>query len=97
MLSMCRGSEVAAFFDNLRCLNQATGTRRKLQIKAPQIIKELAKTRFKATIGEDEGCLTVRLIIQPKMTTDDWLLQLLQFIMALGQIIQADDSKEKEH
>lgn len=80
--------------DNLNLKFSARASR---LIKAPQIIKELAKTRFKATIGEDEGCLTVRLIIQPKMTTDDWLLQLLQFIMALGQIIQADDSKEKEH
>ncbi len=60
-------------------------------IKAPAIIKELANTRFKATIGEDDQQLTIRLVIQPKMTTDDWLHQLLQFVMALGNVIQADE------
>ena len=60
-------------------------------IKAPAIIKELANTRFKATIGEDDQQLTIRLVIQPKMTTDDWLHQLLQFITALGNVIQADE------
>ena len=60
-------------------------------IKAPAIIKELANTRFKATIGEDNQQLTIRLVIQPKMTTDDWLHQLLQFVTTLGNVIQADE------
>lgn len=63
-------------------------------IKAPEIIKELAKTRFKATIGDDDRRLTIRLVIQPKMTTDDWLHQLLQFVTALGEVIQSDDEKQ---
>lgn len=60
-------------------------------IKAPAIIKEIANTRFKATIGEDNQQLTIRLVIQPKMTTDDWLHQLLQFVTALGNVMQADE------
>lgn len=62
-------------------------------IKAPAIIKELAKTRFKATIGEEDHQVTVRLVIQPKMTTDDWLHQLLQFVSALGEVIQNDEKE----
>ncbi|MBB1079611.1 transcription-repair coupling factor [Limosilactobacillus sp. STM2_1] len=63
-------------------------------IKAPAIIKELAKTRFKATIGEDNNKVTIRLVIQPKMTTDDWLHQLLQFVTSLGEVIQNDEQGE---
>ncbi len=63
-------------------------------IKAPAIIKELAQTRFKATIGEDSNKVTIRLVIQPKMTTDDWLHQLLQFVTALGEVIQNDEQGE---
>ena len=57
-------------------------------ITAPQIIKELAQTKFKATIGENDHRLSVRLVIQPKMTTDDWLHQLLKFVTSLSEIKQ---------
>ncbi|MEY8442420.1 transcription-repair coupling factor [Lactobacillaceae bacterium 24-114] len=55
-------------------------------LTAPEIIKELAKTKFKATIGENDQQLSVRLVIQPKMTTDDWLKQLTMFIAALSEL-----------
>ena len=55
-------------------------------ITAPQIIKELAQTKFKATIGENDRQLNVRLVIQPKMTVDDWLHQLLKFVTALSNL-----------
>lgn len=55
-------------------------------LTAPEIIKELAKTKFKATIGENDQQLSVRLVIQPKMTTDDWLKQLITFISALSKL-----------
>ena len=55
-------------------------------ITAPQIIKELAQTKFKATIGENDQQLNVRLVIQPKMTVDDWLHQLLKFVTALSNL-----------
>ena len=55
-------------------------------ITAPQIIKELAQTKFKATIGENDRQLNVRLVIQPKMTIDDWLHQLLKFVTALSNL-----------
>lgn len=53
-------------------------------VTAPQIIKELAKTKFKATMGEEHRQLSVCLVIQPKMTVDDWLHQLLKFVTALS-------------
>lgn len=59
-------------------------------VKAPLIIKQLAKTKFKATLGEQDQLLTVRLVIQPQMSTADWLNQLLKFIVGLSEEIQAD-------
>ncbi|MCI1974664.1 MAG: transcription-repair coupling factor [Limosilactobacillus sp.] len=60
-------------------------------IAAPQIIKELAQTKFKATIGENNRQLNVRLVIQPKMTVDDWLHQLLKFVTALSNLKQTNN------
>lgn len=57
-------------------------------VKAADIIKQLAKTHFKATLGERDQQLTVRLVIQPKMTTSDWLNQLLKLVGGLADVIQ---------
>ncbi|WP_267202147.1 transcription-repair coupling factor [Limosilactobacillus kribbianus] len=57
-------------------------------VKAPEIIKQLAKTKFKATLGESDQLLTVRLVIQPQMTTADWLNQLTKFVVGLGEVVQ---------
>ena len=62
-------------------------------IKAPTIIKLLTKTKFKATLGEQDDRLTVRLVIQPKMSTADWLNQLSKFITGLSNEV-ADDGKK---
>ena len=62
-------------------------------IKAPTIIKLLTKTKFKATLGEQDDRLTVRLVIQPKMPTADWLNQLSKFITGLSNEV-ADDGKK---
>lgn len=74
--------------DNIQLTFTPKGSR---LIKAPAVIKELAKTRFKATIGENDHKMTVRLVIQPKMTTADWLNQLLKLIVALGDVVQKQD------
>ena len=50
--------------------------------------QQLAKTHFKATLGETDQQLTVRLVIQPKMTTADWLNQLLKFVGGLADVVQ---------
>ena len=71
--------------DNIMITFSPKGSR---LIKAPMIIKQLAKTRFKATLGENDQRLTVRLVIQPQMTTEDWLNQLLKFVGALADVIQ---------
>lgn len=64
-------------------------------ITAPNIIKELAKTKFKATIGENDQQLSVRLVIQPKMTENDWLHQLLKFVTALSELKKNNQKKEE--
>lgn len=63
-------------------------------LKPAQVIQAVSQTRFKATMGEDDhGQLTVRLIIQPKMTQQDWLHQLLKVISQLAAEVQ--DAQEK--
>lgn len=57
-------------------------------VKAAAIIKQLAKTHFKATLGERDQQLTIRLVIQPKMTTSDWLNQLLKLVGGLADVVQ---------
>ncbi len=75
--------------DNLLVKLSPVATR---QLGAPAVIKQLAKTRFKATMGEEAGAMTVRLVIQPKMT--DWLKQLTTFVQGLWQAM--DDSDDKK-
>lgn len=70
-----------------------TGSRR---LTAREIIKQLAATKFKATIGETDQLLSVRLVIQPKMTSDYWLHQLLKFVTALGDVVQSGKQQTKE-
>ena len=62
-------------------------------IKAPTIIKLLAQTKFKATLGEQDHQLTVRLVIQPKMTTADWLNQLFKLVTGLSNAISETNTK----
>ena len=65
-------------------------------VKAADIIQGVAQTRFKSTLGTtDDGAITVRLIIQPKMIQQDWLQQLLQLVEYLAAIVQdAQDEQE---
>lgn len=64
-------------------------------IKAAQVIKAIADTRFKATMGEDDGQLTVRLVIQPRMKQAEWLKQLMQLVSSLGDLVQDAVDKQK--
>ena len=77
--------------DNLYLTFTSEGSQ---QIKAAQIMAELAKTKFKATMSEsDSGQLQVRLIIQPKMTEIDWLNQLLSLVTGIAQQIQSEEAE----
>lgn len=68
-------SEIERKRDNIYVNFTVVGSKK---INAPQIIQALAKTRFKATMDEKEdGAISLRLVIQPKMTEQDWLNQLL--------------------
>ena len=79
--------------DNLVLTFTKTGSR---AIKPPEIIKALAATRFKATMGQtDDGLLTVRLIIQPKMTQKDWLKQLIVCVRGINQALNDADNDAK--
>lgn len=71
--------------DNIMITFSTKGSR---LVKAAEIIKQLAKTHFKATLGETDQQLTVRLVIQPKMTTNDWLNQLLKLVSGLADVVQ---------
>lgn len=71
--------------DNIMITFSPKGSR---LVKAAAIIKQLAKTHFKATLGERDQQLTIRLVIQPKMTTSDWLNQLLKLVGGLADVVQ---------
>lgn len=80
--------------DNLHLtFDQAAGK----YLKPAQVIQAVSKTRFKATMGEnDQGQLTTRLIIQPKMSQQDWLHQLLKVVEQLADVVQdAQDDDDK--
>lgn len=52
------------------------------------VFKALAATDLKATVGISDDRLHVKLVIQPKMTVNDWLPQLQQFMAALRDIVE---------
>jgi transcription-repair coupling factor (superfamily II helicase) len=43
----------------------------------------------------DDGRLTVRLIIQPKMTQKDWLKQLIVYVRGINQALNDADNDAK--
>ena len=62
------------------------------------VFKALAATDLKATVGINDDRLHIKLVIQPKMQTADWLPQLQQFMAALRDIVEVttkpkDDDK----
>ncbi|WP_125584005.1 transcription-repair coupling factor [Levilactobacillus cerevisiae] len=59
------------------------------------VFKALAATDLKATVGISDDRLHVKLVIQPKMTVNDWLPQLQQFMAALRDIVEVT-TKPKE-
>lgn len=65
-----------------------------LKLKPQEILKNLALTKFKATIGEEEGKLTLRLVIQPKMTQDDWMKQLITLVAAFAEQLNEETAHE---
>ncbi|WP_295731720.1 transcription-repair coupling factor [uncultured Limosilactobacillus sp.] len=66
-------------------------------IKAADVMQAVAQTRFKSTMGTaDDGSLTVRLIIQPKMTQQDWLHQLLKIVELLATTAQSQQTDQEE-
>jgi transcription-repair coupling factor (superfamily II helicase) len=66
------------------------------------VFKALAATDLKATVGITDDRLHVKLVIQPKMTVNDWLPQVQQFMAALRDIVEVttkpktDDKQPKE-
>lgn len=63
--------------------SQASGV-----IKGVDLLKTIADTSFKASLGEDEGKLSVRLIIQPKTSQQTWLHDLLNLVTKWGDLVQ---------
>lgn len=56
------------------------------RISGPAAIKEVVKTRFKATMSDHDGQLGLRLVIQPKMSEDDWLRELTKLVQGLEKV-----------
>ncbi len=50
------------------------------------VFKALANTKLKATVGLSNNKLVVKLIIQPKMTAQNWMAELDQFVKALSEM-----------
>ncbi|MCI1599814.1 MAG: transcription-repair coupling factor, partial [Levilactobacillus sp.] len=51
------------------------------------VFKALAATDLKATVSINDDRLHIKLVIQPKMTVNDWLPQVHQFLAALRDIV----------
>lgn len=59
------------------------------------VFKALAATELKATVTINDDRLHVKLVIQPKMTVDDWLPQVQQFVSALRDIVVQTTAPQK--
>lgn len=57
-------------------------------IKGVDLLKTIADTSFKSSLGEDDGKLSVRLIIQPKISQQTWLHDLLSLVTKWGDLVQ---------
>lgn len=57
-------------------------------IKGVDLLKTIASTNFKASLGEDDGKLSVRLIIQPKTSQQTWLHDLLTLVTKWDEMVQ---------
>lgn len=57
------------------------------------VFKALSSTKLKATVGMNDDRLVVKLVIQPKMTPQNWLDELTQFVKALSEMIVEPSTK----
>lgn len=52
------------------------------------VFKALAVTQLKATVGINDDRLHIKLVLQPNMTTTDWLPQVQAFMVTLREIVE---------
>lgn len=69
--------------DRINILFSKVGSTR---VSGPDAIKEVVKTKFKSTMSDRDGQLGLRLVIQPKMTEDDWLNELAKLVVGLEKV-----------
>ena len=62
------------------------------KLDTKDIFKALAKIKLRATVGIDDDKMKVKLVIQPKMQTKEWLNDLTQFVQQLGEILTPADT-----
>lgn len=79
--------------DNIFVTMSAQGSE---QINSREVLKNLSLTKFRAAVNQEEDHLVVKLVIQPKMTQQDWLDQLITFVAALADQLQAGETNEKD-
>lgn len=69
--------------DQIEVIFSAKGTER---FSGEDVFKALANTKLRATVGLSNDKLVVKLVIQPKMTQDNWMNELNQFVKALSEM-----------
>nr|WP_277949248.1 transcription-repair coupling factor [Apilactobacillus bombintestini] len=50
-----------------------------------QVLKAIAQTKFRSMVGTADSKMQITLIIQPTMSTQDWLEELTKFVVALDK------------
>lgn len=69
--------------DQIEVVFSVKGTER---FSGEDVFKALSNTKLKATVGLSNDKLVVKLVIQPKMTAQNWMAELNQFVKALSDM-----------
>ena len=69
--------------DQIEVVFSVKGTDR---FSGEDVFKALSNTKLKATVGLSNDKLVVKLVIQPKMTAQNWMAELNQFVKALSDM-----------
>lgn len=62
-------------------------------VKGQGIFQALSKTKMHASVKDTDQKIMVKMVIQPKMTLEDWLGQLTAFVADLAQQVQAQNKQ----
>ncbi|AEV94589.1 transcription-repair coupling factor [Pediococcus claussenii] len=69
-------------------------TAKRPDLTGENIFEALSVTKLRATVAEENGKMQIKLVIQPKMTEKQWMVQLSEFVSELSQE-RVEDSSEQ--